>query len=203
MAFFGVENLIYRIKWWMRDNKIGSNSMEDWKPKKLLLKPNPRYTRAPFWGQRPVSMISRIVVHQELGDGDTKAVHRYHISNDSHLKEGGAPKIAYHFTIEKNGTVYQVNELKDIVWHCRGQNMESVGIMLVGDFDGPSHEGTGTPTKQQLDSLDILLRYLIDLLNFRDRPMTFINGHCDFGKENCPGNEVMAFLKHRRKGLRV
>jgi len=200
--FFGVEELKASIRRWFRDNMNGNPKMDNFKPIRLQLKDNPSYPHKPVWGQRPLSMINKIIVHQELADGDTESVHRYHISENSHLKQGGAPRIAYHFTVEKDGTVYQVNELKDIVWHCRGQNIESIGIMLCGNFDGPTHKGTGSPTSIQIQGLKNLLNYLSEELKFSDRPYTFIRGHCDFGKENCPGNEVIYFLRNQyRKGF--
>ena len=113
--------------------------MEELIVEKLALVPNPRY-QGKLWGYRPVSMIDKIIVHQELGEGNTLAVHNYHISPENHVKPGkGAPKIMYHWTIEKDGWVYQVNDVVDVVWHTKGQNLSGLGIMLVGDFDGEDH----------------------------------------------------------------
>jgi len=160
--------------------------------KKLVLVPNPKYQGDKLWGKRPISFITKIIVHQELGEGNTVAVHNYHISDNSHLKKGGAPKIAYHYTIEKDGTVYNVNDLTDVVWHCGKQNIISIGIMLCGDFTGPSHIGKSEPTKAQTRSLKQLLEYLITELRLNKKA---IYGHNDFGKDNCPGIVITNVIK--------
>lgn len=159
---------------------------------KLDLEPNPRYGEK-LWGKRPISSINKIITHQQLADGTTISTHNYHISKESHLKPGvGAPKIAYHLTIEKDGTIYQVNEYSDIVWHCAGQNLSSIGIMICGDFSGPSYTGKSIPTAQQIDSLEWLYDHLTKEFKL---PKKEVYGHCDFGKENCPGTMVYNFIK--------
>ena len=179
----------WRVK--PKEEPIVEEIIEELKIEKLNLAPNPRYQTGKLWGYRPTSMIEKIIVHQELAEGDTIAVHNYHISNESHLKTGGAPKICYHYTIEKNGTVYLVNDHTDIVWHCRGENLSSIGIMMCGDFDGTEHIGKSEPTENQLESLGKLLDILVDTLNL---PKTSVYGHTNFGKPACPGYEVMKFI---------
>lgn len=153
---------------------------------KLKLDPNPRN---PKWGKRLTSSITKIIVHQELGEGDTMAVYRYHISPTSHIKPGvGAPSIAYHYTIEKDGTIYDVNDDTSVTWHTAGQNMRSLGIMLVGDFTGPGHIGKREPTAEQMDSLTKLLDFLCEQYSV---PRAAVYGHKDFGKQACPGDTVM------------
>jgi len=158
---------------------------------KLNLVPNPRW-QGRLWGYRPLSYIDKIIVHQELGELDTIGVHNYHISVNSHLKEGGAPKITYHYTIEKNGVVYSVNDLTDVTWHTRGENLTGIGIMLVGDFDGENHKGKSKPTPEQLDSLEKVLNKLTTELFLKKSD---VYGHISFGKKACPGYEVMKFIK--------
>ena len=201
MNFFALVELMRKLNGLLR--KLNGDIMKarKFEPERLELEFNPRYTGLPKWGRRTLRMIQKIVVHQEMGNGTTKAVHNYHISEDSHLKLGmGAPKIAYHFTIEKSGKIYQVNDYEDIVWHCAGQNMESIGIMLVGDFDGDGHEGTTSPTIQQLTSLGDLLDFLIDKF---DLPKYAVFGHCDFGKKACPGYKVVEYMKEYKRGIKT
>lgn len=163
---------------------------------KLTLAPNPRYASGKLWGFRPESMIEKIIVHQAMSEADTIAIHNYHISETSHIKRGGAPKICYHYTIEKDGKVYLVNDHTDIVWHCKGQNLISLGVLLLGDFEGPDHVGRSKPTEEQLASLSQLLDLLTSELNIAVKD---IYGHLDFGKPACPGFEVMKHL-HKYKG---
>lgn len=159
---------------------------------RLDLSPNPRYSGSTsLWGKRTESIIDKIIVHQALGEIDTIGVHNYHISEKSHLKKGGAPKIAYHFSIEKSGKTYLVNDLTDVVWHCKGQNLRSIGILVCGDFDGPNHVGKSSPTEEQLKSLKGLLDRLTSELSI---PKKEVYGHCDFGKPACPGWDIHKFI---------
>ena len=160
----------------------------------LKLEKNPRNLN---WGQRALCLIDKIIIHQELGEGSTKAVHKYHISKESHLKLGvGAPAIAYHYTIEKDGTVYKVNSEKDVVWHTAGENIQGIGIMLVGDFAHSGNVNGKSPTKEQLKSLRQLLNMLI-----KKHGLTKLDiyGHKDFGKEACPGFVVYDFITDFKK----
>ena len=148
-----------------------------------------------LWGKRVEAIIDKIIIHQALGEIDTIGVHNYHISEESHLKQGGAPRISYHFSIEKSGKTYLVNDLTDIVWHCKGQNLTSIGILVCGDFDGSKHIGKSKPTKEQFESLNNLLNKLTSELAI---PKHNVFGHCDFGKPACPGWDLYKFiLKYR------
>ena len=154
---------------------------------------NPRRGK---WDKRDLARINKIVLHQELGEGSGLVVHTYHTSKDCHISPGiGTPRICYHFVIEKNGTIYWCNDLEDVVWHTKGQNLSGVGIMLVGDFDGKDHSGESVPTIEQEQSFYELVDMLIDDL---DLLHTEIYGHCDFGKPACPGNIAYDWVKNFR-----
>lgn len=171
--------------------------VENWIDKLIT---NENYDANKPWGVRGLASVNKIIVHQSLsnvvGKPDTQSIHNYHISPESHLKPGiGAPRIAYHYTIEEDGTVIQCNELKHITWHCVGQNTSSIGVMVVGDFNGADHTGKDVPTKEQLESLDMLLDTLIKQFNLSKDS---VRGHCDFGKPACPGAAVMAHISKWR-----
>jgi N-acetyl-anhydromuramyl-L-alanine amidase AmpD len=159
----------------------------------------PTNSRNNKWGRRPKDMINKIIVHQELSDGDTFAVNNYHISKECHLKPGfGAPKISYHFTIEKDGKIYKCNEYTDCLWAVKGQNLKGIMIMLCGNFDGPSWKGTSEgPTNIQMSALEWLLGFLISDIPQLKKKDVF--GHSDFGKENCPGTKTQEFIEKYRK----
>ena len=182
--------------WWRKPEP----KIEEPAPKleihKLTLVPNPKYSSGKLWGYRPESIIDKIIVHQAMSEADTLVIHNYHISETSHIKRGGAPKICYHYTIEKDGKVYLVNDHEDVVWHCKGQNLTSLGILLLGDFAGQDHDGRSEPTPEQLESLEMLLDKLTSELHLSPQD---IYGHFDFGKPACPGFEVMKFI-HKYKG---
>ena len=191
-AFFELFNrLNKRLNKIMSKNKI--------KIIKLDLKRNPRN---PEWGKRDVSLINKIIVHQELGEGTTQQVHNYHISTESHLKPGvGAPAIAYHFSIEKDGTIYKCNSIKDVTWHCVGENIQSIGIMIVGNFAWRENVNGKSPTQEQLKSLRQLLDYLTEKYIILKQN---VYGHKDFGKESCPGFVLYDFVNdYKQKEFRI
>lgn len=168
----------------------------------LHLVPNPRYANLEkLWGYRPTSYIEKLIVHQALGEVTTVQVHEYHISPQSHLKLGvGAPKICYHYTIEKDGRIYHVNDDTSIVWHCRGQNMRSIGILVCGDFGSKNHKGKSHPTKEQIESLDFLLGVLRMQYRLKRKD---VYGHNSFGKEACPGDDLVKFIDAYKIGVDV
>jgi len=152
------------------------------------------------WAVRYLGDIDKIIVHQELAEGTVEQVNNYHISigNQNHLSPKGAPHFAYHFGIEKDGTIIQANELTHKTWHTRGKNTNGLAIMLVGNFDGEGHKGNGGPEECQLKSLEFLLDTLITILPRLGRINVF--GHSDFGKPACPGYATTKFIEEYRNG---
>jgi hypothetical protein len=152
------------------------------------------------FGTRKIEKIGKIIVHQSMADADTNAINRYHISANNHIKKGGCPKICYHYTIEKDGMIYKVNDPLSITWHCAGHNTTSIGICVLGNFDGPSYiGGSGSPTKRQTKSLGQLLDNLKSTYDIEN-----INMHSDFGKENCPGYDLEKFVReYNNSGWKV
>jgi N-acetyl-anhydromuramyl-L-alanine amidase AmpD len=147
------------------------------------------------WASRDISKINKIIIHQELGDSSIEAVNNYHI-NPNHISAKGCPHFCYHFGISKNGDIIQANELSSIVWQCKGQNSVGVGIMLVGNFKGPGHDlGADGPTKEQYESLEWLIKYLINSLKLSN---TDVYGHYHFGKPACPGYGAQDWIESFR-----
>jgi len=152
------------------------------------------------WAKRGLKQIQKIVVHQAYASykkTTLEGVNKYHItpSPDNHLSPNGAPHIAYHYCIIGDGTIYQTNYLSNSTWHCAGENTKSIGILVLGDFHGPTRVGAdGHPTRNQLVNLERLLNDLIELpeLNISSQD---VYGHKDFGKQNCPGIAVARFLE--------
>lgn len=147
------------------------------------LKWNPRRGH---WAKRDLNKVNKIILHQELGAGNTESVHNYHTSKECHVSPGrGTPKICYHYVIEFDGSIKWVNDLDDNVWHTKGQNSTGIGIMLQGDFDGPNHNGKNEPTEEQEKSYYYLAEYLMNKLNLS---IDDLYRHADFGKPACPGD---------------
>ena len=155
----------------------------------------------PRWPQkRNLERIDRVILHQSLGHADPSGnrdvfgINNYHISPGNHISAGGCPHICYHVVIDDDGSLYQTNEFTDVVWHCRGQNARSIGIMLVGDFAGPGHGG-GEPTTAQEQAFFALAEHLIATLGLVPEK---IFGHADFGKIACPGTAAYQWVQRLR-----
>ena len=155
----------------------------------------------PRWPQKRVlERIDRVILHQSLGHADTTGnrdvfgINNYHISPGNHISAGGCPHICYHYCLDDDGSIYLVNDLTDVVWHCKGQNSRSIGVMLVGDFAGPGHEG-GEPTAEQEEAFFVLAEHLMATLGLG--PDAFY-GHAEYGKLACPGNTAYGWIEKLR-----
>ena len=166
------------------------------------------------WGNRPLSKITEIIIHQAAANGATaKNVNKYHITPSAdkdgdgvikswernHLSDKGAPHIAYHYVVETDGKVYQANKLTSVTWHAKGHNTKAIGILITGYFKGPDHENANEPTEAQLKSLVNLLDYLQD--DFPTIEKTKYLGHSEVDsvhKAACPGYTLMETLKKWR-----
>lgn len=147
------------------------------------------------WSERKLTVINKIIIHQELAEGTTTEVNNYHIQ-PNHISSRGCPHFCYHYSIEKSGEIIQANEMMHITWHTAGENLAGIGIMLAGNFTGPGHNlGTSDPTQEQLKSLEFLINYLQDAFGFSSQE---VYGHYHFGKRACPGSFVEKWIETRR-----
>lgn len=149
------------------------------------------------WGKRPLSRINKIVVHQSLTTGSLEGINNYHITpgNQNHISPKGAPHICYHYAIDRDGEIHHCNPLSSLVWHCKGQNTSGVGVVILGDFDGPTYQGKDKdPTDAQMEALE----YLLDNHLVTKFPEADLTGHADFGKENCPGNTIYSYIQEKK-----
>lgn len=152
------------------------------------------------WSKRTLSKINKIVVHQSLTEGTLEGINRYHITPgpQNHISPKGAPHICYHFAVTKAGKVYQCNHLSSLVWHTKGQNTSGIGIVLLGNFNGPSYKGTQEPTDIQLVNTNKLIDFLLKRDDIKINSKE-VYGHKDFGKENCPGTEAYKQIVEPRR----
>ncbi len=131
---------------------------------------------------RPIENITHISVHHSAsksGQFGLKDFARWHMDPKGRLK---APAICYHFGIEPDGKIYQVNTLDQIAWHTIGANEYSIGIELNGNFE------VEEPSPEQLDSLKWLIEYLKQELG----ELTIL-GHKQFkgNATSCPGKNLL------------
>ena len=99
--------------------------------------------------------------------------------------------------VDDDGTVYQVNDFEDVVWHCKGENARSLGVLLVGDFAGPGHPG-GEPMEAQERAFFALAENLMVTLGLGTEAFA---GHAAFGKPACPGFTATGWLNALRNQI--
>ena len=149
------------------------------------------------WKKRPLNIINHIIIHQTAAKNQSlKGIAKYHITPSpiNHISQKGAPGICYHYGIEPDGQVYKLNDEKNIVWHCKGSNTNSIGVLVNGCFKGPKGLGEfegDEPTIMQLHSLKRLLNIIAKPYKRK------IFGHCDKNpaeKSACPGYSIMKHI---------
>lgn len=118
------------------------------------------------------------VIHHSLTESGTpQAFANYHIDTN------GWHGCAYHFVIQKDGTIYHVDDLDRRTYHAGNTNTRSIGTCLVGDF----RKGKQKPTQAQIRSL-----YLLNLELHKVLPnMRYVKGHQEcpgYAWKNCPGD---------------
>ena len=98
--------------------------------------------------------IDLLVIHcSDTAGGDAASIRKYHI------EKNGWMDIGYHYVILRNGKIEPGRPESDIGAHCRGFNVTSLGICLVGN--NSAYESTADDfTDQQLDSMVRLIRHL-------------------------------------------
>jgi len=87
--------------------------------------------------------------HHTFNDVDTWHRHDPNVWLGEYSSLGHA--IGYHYFIEKDGKITQGRADTDEGAHCKGHNIDSIGICLAGNFD------VTFPTKEQAESLKGLL----------------------------------------------
>ena len=124
------------------------------------------------WGGMLVSANNpkKLVIHHAAAENlSPEKIHEMHLSR-------GWSGIGYHFYIRSDGTIYRGRDENKIGSHVYGNNKDTLGICLEGNF-----EENGVP-KEQLDALINLGTYLSLKYNISD-----ILRHNDLGSTECPG----------------
>lgn len=119
---------------------------------------------------RDVDEITTIIVHHSYTKtGSAEAYARFHI------KEYDWPGIAYHYVIDKDGTVNKTLDHHKVGYHCRGMNRRSIGICLTGNYD------IQDVPPAQFDALLALI------LNLREKHGWAVGFHNEYSDKTCPG----------------
>lgn len=107
-----------------------------------------------------------------------------------HMKVRKFSDIAYHYIIQRDGTLVVGRDIKYMPASATGHNKEVAAICLIGEFT------VEEPSDAQINTLKILLLKLCKEYNI-DTDMHHIFCHCDYrdppGNRYCPGKNL-----HRR-----
>lgn len=87
--------------------------------------------------------------------------------------------LGYTFVIHKDGQVWRGRPEHHSGAHVVGQNAQSIGICLAGNFDAT------LPTKEQEEAFKELYRYLVGI--YGKLPIHY---HRDFATKTCPGKKI-------------
>lgn len=101
-----------------------------------------------------------IIVHHSAAKNPTPqldAINQWHKDRDFPLSQLGF-YVGYHWVIEKSGEAVRTRFDTEIGAHTVGQNDQSIGICLAGNFDEES------PTEAQTRALGTLLSHYCDIL---------------------------------------
>ncbi len=133
--------------------------------------------------------ISFAVIHHTASErGSASSIDQAH-------RARGWDAIGYHVVISKDGTIEYGEDYGRPVSkqgaHCKGKNVGSIGIAMIGNFEITS------PTQAQLDSLYQVLNTIKDKYHLtRDK----FYGHRELKATLCPGKNIN--IKEIRENLK-
>jgi hypothetical protein len=129
--------------------------------------------------------IIKIYIHHSALSPDIgcEAIRKLHIQR-------GFDDIGYHFVIEENGKVCKGRDINKQGAHVKGDNVESIGICVCGNFEETY------PKVTQIKALALLIKKL-----FKEFGQLQILGHKDFSLADtlCPGEHLYGLLPDIRK----
>lgn len=107
-------------------------------------------------------------------------IERYHASRDFPLSKRNL-HVGYHYLIERTGEVIQCREEHEIGAHDTGENLNSIGICLAGDFTAM------LPNEAQAAAA---AKLVADIRTRWDIPIARIEPHRWDDSTECPGEFV-------------
>lgn len=131
----------------------------------------------------PATTYTRLTVHHAGGPVNTHVRWAAVADDLNGVLEGHLQRhygdIAYHFIVDYAGRIWEGRSLAYEGAHVSGQNIENLGVMLLGNFEEQA------PAVTQVGALFQLVEALR-----RKHPIAAdcIYGHCDLGWSACPGH---------------
>jgi len=161
------------------------------------------------WVKRDVKSIKKIIIHQTAskaypyGPKDVENINKYFITPGNHISETGCPHFCYHYAVDDDGKIYVCNDLTDITWHAKGFNTVSLGIAVIGSFDGPTFVGKDhNPTDKQITSLiEFLDGFILNpfgLYNLQKSDVYLHSNLDKINKQSCPGFKISEIVEKWR-----
>lgn len=86
--------------------------------------------------------------------------------------------VGYHYLIEYSGEVIQTRNENEKGFHARGQNQNSIGICMSGNFS------LFLPSKEQKENIKLLISQIMKRWNI---PAERIKTHRQYNATECPG----------------
>lgn len=127
------------------------------------------------YNQRSLNNISKVIIHHSATSSGSPYVYAQH-----HIEENDWPGIGYHFVIQKDGTIFQTNELTTLSYHATNCNSQGIGICLTGNFN------VEHPNSEQINQLVSLIKYLNLTLSIT----LDIDPHHACKNTSCPGTHI-------------
>lgn len=109
-------------------------------------------------------------------DVSAEEIHGWH-------KNNGWAGIGYHFVIRKDGTIERGRPMDMLGAHCYGENWHTIGVNIVGEFDGYE------PEPAQMQAAAKLIAALCRYYGLEPNRQ-HIFGHRDFNATACPGQNL-------------
>jgi len=146
-----------------------------------------RLTSDKKYDKRDMNKVDKIIVHHTAGpkSQSIERVHNYH-------KGKGWPRVAYHFWIDEDGRIFQLNDVDTKTFHAGKSNSSSIGIVLPGYFHPPKNH---VPSQAQLDSLYNLVNQLESKYGSKN-----VVGHRDVSSTSCPGDNLYPYVEMINRG---
>ena len=105
-----------------------------------------------------------------------------------HVEKRGYPAIAYHIAINEEGDIHFLNEIEKRTYHDSGQNTNSIGIVLVGNYE------ENEPSEEMIESVELITDALCKTVK-----IIGIRAHRDTSPTLCCGK--FAYMELHKKGI--
>lgn len=109
----------------------------------------------------------------------------------NHIGRIGADGVQYHLWISTDGTLYQLRDLDDLLWHCGNGKGNEEGLALHIPIGGAQE-----PNIQQTTTMQQVFYAAIRWYQLSGPDAVF--GHRELGASECPGTNLMRCLKFWR-----